>query len=158
MHFPLWIFFSIYCDICGITVFVLPAMYMQLQIWMKILRFYLCWPGVEAMTKFSVADQVARTPPWYFSFEKINLPNRLCYQNKGLWHVHTYCFSVVCPESTDAKQILCTSGWWKEYFLLYLYQRKRLYCAAQRLKLETQNVLQGEDTISSFRESERWKA
>lgn len=22
MHFPLWIFFSIYCDICGITVFV----------------------------------------------------------------------------------------------------------------------------------------
>lgn len=68
--------------------------------------------------------------------------------------MHTYCFSTVCPESTDAKQVLCTTGWWKEYFL-YLYQGKRFYYAAQRLKLETQSVLQGEDTISGFRENER---
>lgn len=77
MHFQLWIFLAygeIYVGLLCLWDAV-PAMQMQLQVWMKVLHFYLCWPGLEVMAKLSLTDQSARTPPWYFSFEKVNLPN-----------------------------------------------------------------------------------
>lgn len=160
MHFPLWIFFRMYHDVCGITAFLgCPSSNANATAGLDDDPAFLPLPaccGSNGQT--FIGWMGGRTPPWYFNFEKINLPNRLYYQNKGFWHVHTYCFSAVCPESADAKQVLCTSGWWKDYFLPYFYQRKRLYYAAQRLKLETQSVIQDEDTISGFRESERWKS
>lgn len=152
LHFPLWIFFNMCHNRCGITVFVgCPSRSAAagLDEDTAFLPLLACCGSND---KTSIGWPGCRTLPWYFNF-KNKLTDRLYYQNKGLWHVHTYCFGAVCPESTDAKQVLCTSGWWKEYFLPYLYQRKRLYYAAQRLKLETQNMLQGEDTISGFRES-----
>lgn len=49
---------------------VLPAMQMQLQVWMTILHFYLCQPAVGAMAKPSLAEWVAELYPGILTLRK----------------------------------------------------------------------------------------
>lgn len=66
--------FSVYCGTyVGLRWDALREM--QLQVWMKILHFYLCWTGLDAMAKLLLTDQGTRIPAWCFSFEKVNLLN-----------------------------------------------------------------------------------
>lgn len=133
MHFPLWIYFSMYQDICGITVFVgcpfrnanAPAGLDEDTAFLPLLaccgsndRTFNGWPG-------------CRTPPWYFNFEKIKLLIHYIMKIKDFGMcTHTVLVQFVPRAQMQSRSCVPQDGG-RSTFFIFISKKEALLCCSE---------------------------